>query len=111
LFIIAYSHCIAHGIDTRNGLQQQKLAVQSGVWPLYRFNPDRTAEGKNPLCLDSKAPTIPVEAYAYQETRYRMLLERNEGRAENLMREANQRVLARWKRLCQLAENGYANSP
>src|SRR5690606_6383389 len=76
--IIAYSHCIAHGIDMRRGLEQQKLAVQSGAWPLYRYNPAREAEGKNPLTLDSKAPSIPLEQYLYNETRFRMLLQSDE---------------------------------
>ncbi len=65
--IIAYSHCIQQGIDMRRGLEQQKLAVQSGYWPLYRYNPMWAAQGKNPLVLDSKAPTIPLEQYAYNE--------------------------------------------
>ncbi len=102
--IIAYSHCISHGIDTRDGLEQQKLAVKAGVWPLYRFDPDQPAQGKNPLSLDSKAPSIAVEEYAYRETRYRQLIERDEARAEALMRQANANVKARWKKLCQLAE-------
>ena len=72
--IIAYSHCINQGIDTKNGLEQQKLAVQSGIWPLYRYNPELAKEGKNPLQLDSKDPTIKVEDYAYKESRYRMLV-------------------------------------
>jgi pyruvate-ferredoxin/flavodoxin oxidoreductase len=86
--IIAYAHCIAHGYDMRKGLNQQKLAVQSGYWPLYRFNPDLTAEGKNPLIVDSKDPTIPLEQYAYNDTRYSMLLQSDEARAEKLMGEA-----------------------
>ena len=65
--IIAYSHCINHGYDLRKGLDQQKLAVQSGVWPLYRYNPTLAAEGKNPLSIDSKEPSISVEEYAYNE--------------------------------------------
>ena len=71
--IIAYSHCINHGIDMKRGLEQQKLAVQSGAWPLFRYNPDLILDGKNPLTLDSKDPTVPVKDYAYNETRYRML--------------------------------------
>ncbi|PKO06004.1 MAG: pyruvate:ferredoxin (flavodoxin) oxidoreductase [Chloroflexi bacterium HGW-Chloroflexi-3] len=71
--IIAYSHCIAHGIDMQKGLEQQKLAVQSGIWPIYRYNPDFIADGKNPLIIDSKDPSISVQEYAYNETRYRML--------------------------------------
>ena len=62
--IIAYSHCIAHGIDMRKGLEQQKLAVQSGHWLLYRYNPALAERGKPPLTLDSKAPSIPLEQYA-----------------------------------------------
>jgi pyruvate-ferredoxin/flavodoxin oxidoreductase len=86
--IIAYSHCIAHGIDMRKGLDQQKAAVNCGFWPLYRYNPALIDEGKNPLSLDSKDPTISFEDYAYNETRYRMLLQSDESRAEHLMKEA-----------------------
>ena len=94
--IIAYSHCIAHGYDLINGLNQQKLAVQSGFWPLYRFNPDLVEQGKNPLVIDSKEPTIPLEDYAYNETRFRMLLQTDEKRAEMLMKAAKQDVERRW---------------
>src|SRR5579885_2684909 len=83
--IIAYSHCIAHGIDMVKGLEQQKLAVQSGYWPLYRYNPALLDEGKNPLILDSKDPSIPLEQFADNETRFKMLLQSNEERAETLM--------------------------
>ena len=86
--IIAYSHCINHGIDMRKGLEQQKLAVNSGVWPLYRFNPTLAEEGKNPLVIDSKDPSISVKDYAYNETRYRMLTQSDEARSELLMAEA-----------------------
>ncbi len=82
--IIAYSHCIAHGYDLRKGLEQQKLAVQAGAWPLYRYNPALAAVGKNPLSIDSKEPTISLDKYAYNETRYRMLLQSDEQRAEKL---------------------------
>ena len=101
--IIAYSHCIAHGIEMSQGLEQQKLAVQAGYWPLFRYNPALHAEGKNPLVLDSKDPAIPLEKYAYNETRYRMLLQSNEARAEVLMREAQQDVTERWKEYKHLA--------
>src|SRR5690606_5731228 len=80
--IIAYSHCIAHGIDMRKGLDQQKAAVNSGFWPLYRYNPALVDEGKNPLSIDSREPSIPLEDYVYNETRYRMLVQADEGRAE-----------------------------
>ena len=101
--IIAYSHCIAHGIDMRRGLEQQKLAVQSGAWPLYRYNPAREAEGKNPLTLDSKAPSIPLEQYLYNETRFRMLLQSDEARAEELLEQARRAVERRWQRYQQMA--------
>src|SRR4029453_2674551 len=71
--VIAYSHCIAHGYDRRYGMEQQKAAVQSGHWPLFRYNPALAGEGKNPLQLDSKPPSIPLKQYAYNETRYTML--------------------------------------
>jgi pyruvate-ferredoxin/flavodoxin oxidoreductase len=95
--IIAYSHCIAHGIDMKQGLSQQKLAVQSGHWPLFRFDPRRTAEGKNPMQLDSKAPSIPLENYLYNETRYTMLRQDHPAEARKLLEEAQQDVAARWK--------------
>jgi pyruvate-ferredoxin/flavodoxin oxidoreductase len=101
--IIAYSHCIAHGIDMRKGLEQQRLAVQSGMFPLYRFNPTLAEEGKNPFVLDSREPSVSVEDYAYNETRYRMLLQSDEQRAELLMRLAKGDVAARWERYRQLA--------
>jgi pyruvate-ferredoxin/flavodoxin oxidoreductase len=86
------------------GLEQQKLAVQSGAWSLYRYNPNLIQEGKNPLIIDSKEPTIPVSEYAYQETRYRMLINKDESRAEKLMVEANEDARLRWERLQRLAE-------
>ncbi len=101
--IIAYSHCIAHGIDMKKGLDQQKLAVQTGYWPLYRYNPELAQSGKNPLTLDSKAPTLPLEHYAYNETRYRMLLQNDEQRAETLMEQAQRDVQDRWEQYQQLA--------
>jgi pyruvate-ferredoxin/flavodoxin oxidoreductase len=102
--IIAYSHCIAHGIDMRLGLEQQRLATQSGYWPLYRYNPALAAEGKNSLILDSKPPSIPLEQYAYNETRYRMLKQSDPARAEGLMREAEADVRATWRRYQEMAE-------
>src|SRR5438552_1140323 len=101
--ILAYSHCIAHGIDMRKGLDQQKLAVQTGYWPLYRYNPVLLDEGKNPLMLDSKEPTLPLEEFAYNETRYRMLLKSNEERAETLMDLAKKDVQERWPHYRQRA--------
>jgi pyruvate-ferredoxin/flavodoxin oxidoreductase len=113
--IIAYSHCIAHGIDMAKGLDQQKLAVKAGVWPLYRYNPQLVAEGKNPLTVEFKEPTIPVQDYAYNETRYKMLVQSDEGRAEELLVGAQKDAKARWAYYEQLAamhygKNGNGNS-
>jgi pyruvate-ferredoxin/flavodoxin oxidoreductase len=102
--IIAYSHCIEHGIDMAKGLQQQKLAVDSGHWILYRYNPALKAQGKNPLQLDSKTPKIPLRDYAYNETRYRMLAQSNPEAAERLLALAQEEVLARWARYEKLAQ-------
>jgi pyruvate-ferredoxin/flavodoxin oxidoreductase len=101
--IIAYSHCIAHGIDMTKGLEQQRLAVQSAAWPLYRYNPDFEREGKHPLTLDSKDPIVPLEQYAYNETRFRMLAQSDESRAQQLMQEARAQVAQRWEHYRQLA--------
>jgi pyruvate-ferredoxin/flavodoxin oxidoreductase len=105
--IIAYSHCIAHGIDMRKGLEQQKLAVNSGIWPLYRYNPALAEEGKNPLLIDSKDPTVSVQDYAYNETRYRMLLQADEARAEALITQARDDVAKRWNLYRQMAAIQY----
>jgi len=79
------------------------LAVQSGAWPLYRFNPSLIDEGKNPLTIDSKEPTIPVQQYAYNESRYRMLLKSDEQRAEALMKLAEKDAQNRWNLYRQMA--------
>jgi pyruvate-ferredoxin/flavodoxin oxidoreductase len=105
--ILAYSHCISHGFDLVHGLEQQKLAVESGAWPLYRFNPTLIDEGKNPLLIDSKKPTIPISKYAYNETRYRMLLQSDEQRAEMLMEKAEYDSKRRWELYRQMAAMHY----
>jgi pyruvate-ferredoxin/flavodoxin oxidoreductase len=102
--LIAYSSCIAHGIEMNKGLEQQKLAVQTGYWPLYRYNPALLAQGKNPLTLDSKAPTLPLESYVYQEARYRMLLQSDEPRARALIQQARQDVQERFAHYQHLAQ-------
>ena len=107
--VIAYSHCIAHGIDMRKGLEQQKLAVQTGFWPLYRFNPALIAANKNPLTIDSKPPSIPLEQYVYNETRYRMLVQSDEQRAEQLLKLAQKDVQSRWNYYTQMAAMHYGN--
>jgi pyruvate-ferredoxin/flavodoxin oxidoreductase len=104
--IIAYSHCIAHGIDMAKGLDQQQLAVDSGYWPLYRFDPRRKAEGENPLQLDSKPPKIRFEDYAYNETRYRMLTRSDPDAAARLLKDAQKAVNERWARYQQMASAG-----
>jgi pyruvate-ferredoxin/flavodoxin oxidoreductase len=108
--IIAYSHCINHGIDMRKGLEQQKLAVQAGFWPLYRYNPKLVEEGKNPLVIDSKDPSIPLQQYAYNETRYSMLVQTDEQRAEMLLKQAQQDVKSRWELYKQMAAMHYGNN-
>ncbi|HSM85848.1 MAG TPA: thiamine pyrophosphate-dependent enzyme, partial [Candidatus Limnocylindrales bacterium] len=95
--IIAYAPCIAHGLDLSHSLDQQKLAVQSGHWPLFRFNPDLAREGKHPLQLDSKAPSIPLENYLYNETRYASLRQMHPDDAKRLLALAQQDVDERWK--------------
>jgi len=105
--IVAYSHCIEHGFDMVHGLEQQKLAVQSGAWPVYRYDPRLAHEGKNPLVIESKEPTIPVSQYAYNETRYKMLTQVDEARAEELMREAQQDAKSRWTLYEQMAAIHY----
>jgi pyruvate-ferredoxin/flavodoxin oxidoreductase len=101
--IIAYSTCIAHGFEMSKGLEQEKLAVQAGHWPLYRYDPTLLEEDKNPFILDSKAPSIPLEQYAYNETRYRMLLQSNEERAKALMQQAQEDVRERWQQYQHMA--------
>ena len=95
--IIAYSSCIAHGYDLVHGLEQQKLAVQSGYWPLMRYNPALREEGKNPFQLDSKAPSIRLKDYAYREARYTMLARSNPDLAAKLLTEAQDDVEREWR--------------
>jgi pyruvate-ferredoxin/flavodoxin oxidoreductase len=86
--IIAYSHCIAHGIDMTGGLKNQKAAVQSGHWLLYRYHPDRAAEGKNPLQLDSAPPHVPLGDFLQMENRFRMLSKSNPDAARGFFKQA-----------------------
>ena len=104
--IIAYSHCIAHGYDLRNGAEQQKLAVNSGIWPLYRFDPRRFALGQPPLEMDSKAPTVSVSDYMRNETRFRMVEKIDPVRFKDLAIQAQKEASARmaiYQQLAQLA--------
>jgi pyruvate-ferredoxin/flavodoxin oxidoreductase len=102
--IIAYSHCIAHGINMTKGLEQQALATQSGHWPLYRYDPRLKAEGKNPFQLDSKAPTSTFREYAYNENRYRVLEQTNPSAATELLNRAQAAIQERWCKVEQLAK-------
>lgn len=102
--IIAYSSCIAHGIDMSKGVEEQKKAVNCGHWPLFRFNPELEAQGKNPLTIDSKEPSISFAEYAYSENRYRALRASNPELAAKLMEKAEADVKRRWKYLKHMAK-------
>jgi pyruvate-ferredoxin/flavodoxin oxidoreductase len=104
--IIAYSPCIAHGYDLRLGLDQQKKAVLSGYWPLYRYNPELAGEGKSPLVLDCKPPSLPLSEYMYNETRFRLLTQTKPAEAERLLALAQSDVAERWKTYERLAGQG-----
>lgn len=101
--IIAYSHCIAHGINMATAMNNQKAAVDTGYWPLYRYNPDLAAEGKNPFKLDSKGLKMPFKDYAYMETRYKMLTKSHPKQAEELMKAAQEDVNTRFSEYERLA--------
>ncbi|MFO7936346.1 MAG: pyruvate:ferredoxin (flavodoxin) oxidoreductase [Kiritimatiellia bacterium] len=101
--VIAYSHCIAHGINMTNGLEQQKIAVQSGHFPLYRYNPDLAAEGKNPLQLDSKEPSISFAETAASENRFKRLTSVNENAGE-MLQKAEAQFKENYQMLKTLAE-------
>jgi pyruvate-ferredoxin/flavodoxin oxidoreductase len=103
--IIAYSHCIAHGIDMRKGLNQQKLAVQSGMWTLYRYNPLLAVQGRQPMTLDSKPPSIGPEQYVAGEGRFQMLVRSNPDRAQMLLAQAKVNNHEHYIRLEQLARS------
>jgi pyruvate-ferredoxin/flavodoxin oxidoreductase len=105
--IIAYSHCIAHGINMRTAMDNQKAAVQSGHWPMYRYNPALALEGKNPLQLDYKKPKIRLEEYAYMENRYKILTKTNPEEAKRLLNQAQHDADERWRLYEQLAGIGH----
>lgn len=101
--ILAYSHCIAHGYDLKNGLTQQNMAVASGHWPLLRYNPILRTKNQNPFVLDSPRPTISLREYAYNELRYKVLTTTNPEEAERLMVHAQNLVNLKWKTYEELA--------
>jgi pyruvate-ferredoxin/flavodoxin oxidoreductase len=102
--VIAYCHCIAHGINMTTAVDEGKRAVASGHWPLYRYDPRLAAEGKNPLQLDSKDPTITFEEYAYGENRFRVLKKNQPEVAARLMEEANKETASRFALYKKLSE-------
>jgi pyruvate-ferredoxin/flavodoxin oxidoreductase len=101
--ILAYSHCIAHGIDMRHGMQQQNLAAASGYWPLFRFNPVMRTVGENPFILDSPRPRIPLKAYAYNELRYSSLARSRPEEADALLVMAQAAVTEKYREYEELA--------
>ncbi len=106
--IIAYSHCISHGFNMQFGMQQQKLAVKSGYWPLFRYNPDLKKEGKNPFQLESKGPQIPLKDYLYNEQRYKSLLTEMPETAVELLKLAEKDVQDKWKIYNEYAKMDYS---
>jgi pyruvate-ferredoxin/flavodoxin oxidoreductase len=102
--IIAYSPCIAHGVDLSNNHRQQNLAVKSGHWPLFRFDPEKIAQGKNPMHLDSAEPSIPYREFVMSETRFSMLWQSNPDAAEAFLKQAQQDVRNRYRYYKQLSE-------
>jgi len=105
--IIAYTHCIAHGIDMSNGIENQKKAVKSGHFPLYRFNPMLAKEGKNPLTLDSKEPSLDIGDYMYGELRFRALKQTNPEKAIEYLETARADAARRYDLYKHLAEMSY----
>jgi pyruvate-ferredoxin/flavodoxin oxidoreductase len=101
--IIAYSHCIAHGIDMTTATDLHKEAVESGFWPLFRYNPALLEQGKNPLQLDSRPPTADLEVFLYKQNRFRALRQSDPARAEKLLQAIREDVAARWKFFEQMA--------
>lgn len=101
--ILAYAHCIAHGIDMAHGMEQQRQAVQSGRWLLYRHDPRRKQRGLNPLVLDCRSPSVPLGEALRSERRFRRLHDSNPARARALWREAEQDLLERWQLYQRLA--------
>ncbi len=109
--IIAYSHCIAHGIDMTTGMSDQKAAVDSGEWLLYRYNPERAAAGENPLILDSRMPTRRVQDFMNMETRFKMLLASKPEEAKHLWQEAQQDADTRYHLYEYLAQRKNGKEP
>jgi len=109
--LIAYSHCIAHGIEMQNGLDQQYRAVASGYWPLVRYDPIVRAAGGNPFLLDSPRPRIPLADYPSRELRYRTLANTHPAEAERLHGLAEEAVAQRWEVYEEMATRGAQRFP
>ena len=109
--IIAYSSCIAHGIDMTTAMTDQKVAVESGQWLLYRYNPEKATAGENPLALDSRAPTRKVQEYLLQQTRFKMLTKSKPEDAERLWKLAQSDVEQRYKMYEYMAARKTATAP
>jgi pyruvate-ferredoxin/flavodoxin oxidoreductase len=109
--IIAYSHCIAHGYDMAYGCEQQKLAVDSGIWPLYRFDPRRIARSEPPLVMDSGAPKVPVREYMRNEARFRMVEKQDPQRFKRLLAKAERQARQRESVYRELAGFTVASEP
>ena len=109
--VLAYSHCIAHGIEMRKGLDQQYRAVASGHWPLVRYDPMARAAGDNPFLLDSPRPRIPLSDYVYRELRYRALANAAPAEAERLLGLAEEAVALRWDLYEEMATRGAQHFP
>ncbi|MDA3945293.1 MAG: pyruvate:ferredoxin (flavodoxin) oxidoreductase [Helicobacteraceae bacterium] len=105
--IIAYSHCVAHGYDLRYGMDHQKLAVESGLWATFRYNPDLEKEGKNPMQLDYKGPKIDVKNFMYQESRFKMVEKMNMDNAKEYLETARQHAKDMYKRYQNLAQMSF----
>ena len=100
--IIAYSHCIAHGYDLKHGMDQQKKAVECGLWPTFRYNPELERTGENPMKLDYKGPKISVKEYMYNETRFKMVEKMNAENAAAFLETAAFHAKEMYKRYVNL---------
>lgn len=108
--IIAYSHCIAHGIIMKTAMQNQKAAVQSGQWLLYRYHPEKTLQGENPLKLDSPKPKLPVDQYFQMENRFRMLKKMNPEESKRLTQEAQEEAINQWEFYNYLSKQSFKDT-
>jgi len=109
--VIAYSHCIAHGYEMRDGLTQQYRAVSSGAWPLIRYDPMARAAGRNPFLLDSPRPRLPLSEYRKGELRFSALSASDPAEAERLLGLAEQAVAQRWRTYEEMATRGAHEFP